>query len=336
MLTSYVYKKWFLLLLFLFVSFSIFAAKIPEWYEHKAVVYPEEFYITAIGEGNSKLEAELAALANISMYFNIKTDVVNVLERTMMELDGKNYSFSKQTNIDESTRVNSSSEFFGVQFADSFFVDGKYTILAYIERDLAFDVYVQRIKDAAAKLEALLIIAEDYNNPISGLEAAEEAVPIANYVAELMKMARIVKKSTDTIFISTEALVQRSYIAKEICKESLVFQLIVENDYENMIYTTISDLLENEGYSLSSTNGTCTIPVLVSVEKEESVAGIFLYCNLLVKITDGTGNDFFSYSRSFPKKGGKTQRQAYNRAFQEIQAELNATFIEEFNARLKR
>ncbi|MBO5137528.1 MAG: LPP20 family lipoprotein [Spirochaetaceae bacterium] len=336
MLSSFINKKSVLFLSFFLLSFSVFAARVPEWYEHRSTVYPDGFYITAVGEGNSKLEAELAALANISMYFNIKTDVANALERTMMELDGKNYDFSKQTNVNESTKVSSSSEFFGVQFAECFFVDGKYTTLAYIERDLAFDVYLQRIKDAASKLESLLLVAEDYNNPLSGLEAAEEAVPIANYAAELMKMARIVKKSNDRIFASTEALVQRSYTAKEICRQNLVFQLVVQNDYENMVYTTISDLLEGAGYALSSTNGTCTVPVLVTVEKEESEAGVFLYCNLVVKIADGTGSDFFSYSRSFPKKGGKTQRQAYNRAFQAIQAELNATFMAEFNARLKR
>ena len=68
--------------------------KVPEWYEHRATLYPDGFYISAVGEGDSKLEAETSALATISMYFNITTEVSNELERKMREYDGKNYSFS--------------------------------------------------------------------------------------------------------------------------------------------------------------------------------------------------------------------------------------------------
>ena len=103
-----------------------------------------------------------------------------------------------------------------------------------------------------------------------------------------------------------------------------------------MIYTTISSLMEESGYAVSKYNGVCTIPVKITVEKTESSSGIFLYCGLVVKIADGTGKDFFSYSRTFPKKGGKTERQAYNRAYQVIQEELKNSFIQEFSERLIR
>ena len=57
---------------------------------------------------------------------------------------------------------------------------------------------------------------------------------------------------------------------------------------------------------------------------------------MTIKISDGTGRDFFSYSRTFPKKGGKTEQQAYNRAFQVMQEELKNSFIQEFSERLIR
>ena len=192
------------------------------------------------------------------------------------------------------------------------------------------------VKTYIAKIEGLLFTAEDFNNPLSGLEAAEEAVPIADYIAELMKMARVVKKCDETFFVEEEALVQRSYSALEICRQNLTFQIVIDNDYEDMIYTTISSLMEESGYAVSKYNGVCTIPVKITVEKTESSSGIFLYCGLVVKIADGTGKDFFSYSRTFPKKGGKTERQAYNRAYQVIQEELKNSFIQEFSERLIR
>lgn len=329
-------KKSSLFFVLLLCNLFLFAKNVPEWYEHREVVYPDGFYITAVGEGDSKLEAEVSALAGISLYFNIKTEVTNELERTMKEIDGSSYSFSKKTEIDEKSKVTSQSEFFGVQFDECFFVDGKYTTIAYIERDSAFDVYYQRIKSASSKLQALLYTAEDYNNPLSGLEAAEEAVPLADYVSELMKMARIVKKIDESLFMEEEAYVQRAYNSFEICRQNLTFQLVIENDYEDMIYTTLSSLMESAGYSVSKYDGVCLIPVKISIEKTETSSSVFLYCGLNVKIADGTGKDFFSYSKSFPKKGGKTESQAYNRAFQVMQEELKNSFIQEFSERLIR
>lgn len=34
-------------------------AKVPEWYEHRSTVYPDGLYISAVGEGDSKIEAEI-------------------------------------------------------------------------------------------------------------------------------------------------------------------------------------------------------------------------------------------------------------------------------------
>ena len=47
-------------------------------------------------------------------------------------------------------------------------------------------------------------------------------------------MARTVKKVNDNYFSQTESCIQRIHTALEICKQSLVFTLTVENDYENI------------------------------------------------------------------------------------------------------
>ena len=340
MMITLVMKKKFYFIFCLFVlPFFAFTAenRIPDWYEHKEIVYPSEFYISAIGEGLTKEEAEINAIAQISLYFNTTTAVSNELVKKYSEVESENYyDFYSSTQIQEKSNISSNAEFFGVQFDNYFYLDGKYYTLAYIERSSAFDVYNQRIKINTAKLENLLLVAEDYNNPILGIYAAEKGVVIAEVTSELLKMARIVKKVNDSYFLETENFIQRIYSALEICKQNLVFTLTVENDYEDMVYLTLSDLLENNGYNLSKTDGVCSVFVTVTVDKEENSAGIFLYCGISVEGKTGTGETFFSYSRSFPKKGAKQESFAYKRAFQEIQKELNETFIQEFNAKLKK
>ncbi len=331
-------KSLFFVLLVSFCTFLTFAAekKVPDWFEHKELVFPSEFYISAIGEGLTKEEAEIKAISQISLFFNTTSEVSNDLLKKYSESEyGKNYYFSSSTQIQENSKITSSAEFFCVQFDTCFYLDGKYYTLAFIERNAAFDVYNQQIKINTSILENLLLTAEDYNNPILGLEAAEQGVLIADLTSELVKMARIVKRVSENYFLETENYIQRIYSALEICKKNLVFTLTVENDYEDLIYLTLSDLLENNGYSLSKTDGVCSIPVKINVDKEENSAGIFLYCGISIEGKTGTGQTFFSYSRTFPKKGAKQESFAYKRAFLEIQNELNRTFIQEFNAKVK-
>jgi len=48
------------------------------------------------------------------------------------------------------------------------------------------------------------------------------------------------------------------------------------------------------------------------------------------------GETVFSYSRNFPKKGARTESFAYQRAYQAIVNELEATFINAFSAKIKK
>ena len=327
------------LLLFLIVSVAFAqnrAQKIPEWYEHQAVVYPPDFYITAVGEGKTREEAETAALSTISLYFQTTTDVCNDLLKRYNETErGDSYSVFKDTQITEKARVTSQSEFFGVQFAQGFVVDKKFTTLAFIERESAFEVYDQRIKMNVATLRSLLPIAENYNNPIFGFEVASQGIPVVELTEQFVKMARLTKKVDGGYFAEAESLFERMKNAYQISKANLIFKISVENDFEDMILRTLSDLLEGGGYSVSQTNGVCALPVKVTVDKNQSSGGTFLYCGLVVNLETGTGEKIFSYSRNFSKKGAPTEQMAYRRAYQAIQKELQDSFMAEFEQKIR-
>lgn len=323
--------------IFLFLlTVNCFAAKIPAWYQNKEVAYPSDFYITAIGEGKTKEEAEIKAIASISLYFQTTTDVCNTLVKNYNEFEkGDIYKLTKYSSINEKSKITSNAEFFGVQFAQGFIVDGSYTTLAFIDREGAFSVYEQRIKNNTSIIESLLLTAEDYNNPIFGFEAAKLAIPVAEMNTQLLKMARLTKKVSENYFEKDDSYIQRVYSAYEICKNNRVFYISVPNDYQGMVKRTISDLLEKQGYNVSSVNGICEIPVDITMTEDETETAFFVYGGLVINVTTGTGEVIFSYSRNFPKKGGKTKDMAYKRAFQDIEKELKASFVSEFNSKIK-
>jgi hypothetical protein len=57
----------------------------PSWYLDTELEYPRNRFITAIGEGRTRTDAETAAIAAISLFFNTKTDVRNEIIREFNE-----------------------------------------------------------------------------------------------------------------------------------------------------------------------------------------------------------------------------------------------------------
>ena len=213
--------------------------------------------------------------------------------------------------------------------------DDRTIILAYINRDDVFKVYDQRIRNNVDVLKALMTVAEDWNNPVYGIRAAEIAKPIIDLTAEEARMARLIKNVPDDYFTDVDDLVKRVNVALEFCKTHLVFKISVKNDYENMLKQALGDILEDAGYEVSDENGYLTIDAKVTSDVEKNDAGIFIYAGFAVTLKTHDGKDFFSYSRNMPKKGHKSESMAYKRAFQSIQTELESSFMEEFNAKLK-
>lgn len=329
-------KAVFSVIILTFCSIYSLFARVPDWYEHKDAVYPSDFYITAIGEGKTKEEAEIKAIALISIYLQTTTDICNSLIKNYNECEKDDiYNLYKTTSINEKSIITSNAEFFGVQFAQGFFTDGLYATLAFIDREGAFAVYEQRIKNNSSIIKSLLLIAEDYNNPIYGYEAAKLALSLADMNVQLLKMARLVKNVVGNYFDEDNNLIERVYTAYEINKKNRIFYISVSNDYQGMIYRTVSNLLESYGYNISKVNGICKIPVEISVTKEKTDIAVFLYCGIVVNMTTDAGDVIFSYSRNFGKKGGKTEDTAYKRAFLEIENELKSTFIDEFSSKIK-
>jgi len=328
--------KKFLISLFSFLLVAQLFAQKVDWYLDRQSVYPNKLWITAEGTGDNEEAARKNALENISLYFQTSTNVVIKAISNFNEASAQNNTLTQSNkSLKKTSTITSTADFFGVQFTTPIQTGGKTVVLAYINRDDVFKVYEQRINNNIDVLEALIAIAEDFDNPIFGIRAANIAKPIADLTAEEARMARLVKNVPEDYFAKADDLLKRVNIALEFCKSHLIFKITADNDYDNMIKQSLGDLLESAGYGVSDENGWMTIDAEITADKEKNDTGIFIYCGLSITIKAHDGEDFFSYSRNFPKKGHKTESMAYKRAFQGMQQELNATFMNEFNEKLK-
>ena len=86
-------------------------------------------------------------MAEISLYFNAKTDLLmsSVSEACKVEKNGESFSSSEES-YGENLNISSEAEFFGVAFTDVWYEKKSDTfyVLAYIDRNEALSVYRDR------------------------------------------------------------------------------------------------------------------------------------------------------------------------------------------------
>lgn len=315
------------------LSFAV-SKKAPAWMEHREVSFPSEIFVSATGEGESEEEAKSNAISQISLFFNTSTTVCNELIKKYNEAEsGKSYNYIEETDIKESAVIHSQADFFGVQFTDCFSAKKRVFVCAYINREDAFKVYESTVKQNAAAIQGLLLSAES-GNPVRAKKDVERAVSVADITAQMIKNARILKNVSPSYFESSEKLIAKSYEVLQSCRENLIFAIFVDGDYNNAVSAALSEILEKNGYATAK-NGSArnAIRASVSAEESETAAGVFLYCTISIEAALDGRKPYFSYSRTFDKKGGRKKADAYRLSYKMIQNELEKSFLSEFEER---
>lgn len=306
----------------------------PGWFSHKELLYPADQYISVVGEGGTEAEARDEAVAEIALFFKTTADICNELLRTYNESEtSTTHSVANHTATIERARITSQTDFFGVQFTNSFAAAGRVYVLAFINRNDAFTRYESDIKQNVSVLQYLLSYAEDRRNAVIGYNCAKSAVSISALTAELIKNARAIKPADAARFSNAESLIERSYAALKMCRENLTFTIAVTGEWQSTVYTTLAQLLEARGYAVVAAEepATTTLSVQVTADERKTAAGIFLYSTISVVALATDNKPYFSYARTFDKKGALRQADAYRLTYAMICDELKRSFIAEFD-----
>lgn len=126
----------------------------PAWYSNPASVYPDNLYISAVGSGSSRRNAEADALGALSQVFRAEVTVDQSMQERYRELAGASGTLS-QTEIEmtQSIDIRSSQTLLNVQYGDSFTDErGRVHVIGYIERAPTARVYSELIAKNGAQV----------------------------------------------------------------------------------------------------------------------------------------------------------------------------------------
>lgn len=134
------------------------SSDLPEWYLNPQAVYPDDIYLTAIGTGDSRRDAEQQALAGLSQIFeaDISVDVRTSERYSELMTAGGNVSES-EVQLAQNTNVRSNQTLLNVQYGEAAVDDvGRVNVIAYIERLPTGRVYTDLIARNATQVERFL------------------------------------------------------------------------------------------------------------------------------------------------------------------------------------
>lgn len=309
-------------------------AEAPSWLKKPEKDYPTSQFVRAIGEGASQKQAQNDALSSISRYFDTKTEVITGSIKEMnATIEGDETRFSSAQAFRQVSSISSSAEFFCVNFTEGFYNEktGKYSILAYINKNEAAKIYRDRISNLLDAISSYQNYAKTENETFLAAMALHKALKLSDVTQKYIAAEGKLVPADSGKYLNEEKKLHLLESEYSSLKKQMTFSITMTNSdsrYDG-VFTSMSQILSERGYSYSLKNSAYKIVLDISAGEESTQAGEFVRPSVNVLVVNNAGNGVCTYSKSFSKIGGKSLEQAHSRAAAKISADLKENFLAE-------
>ncbi len=162
----------------------------PDWVANPKSVYPENEYLVAVGEGDTRRTAENTADANLSRIFeaHIESD-----ERLFDQTHETNNTFERTTDFTTAINILSSQTLFNIQHAEAW-KDGKGRVhaVAYLDRRKTAAIYRDKIDEQTARVHFLVAQASSTDDLLKKYAALRAAARHAKENKVLLRQLQVI------------------------------------------------------------------------------------------------------------------------------------------------
>jgi hypothetical protein len=334
-------SRWFIvtILCALFIRAASAQDRAPSWLLDTELEYPSSLYVAALGEGKTRAEAETAAVTAVSLFFGTKTEIRKEAIREFNETTTNTATgFSKKTYIGENAVIKSEEEFLGIRFAPPWHDSQRktWTVLAYINRREAGEIYESRINANMSAINALVEDAEREKEAMYACALLYGGLPIAGITEEYIQNAVLVDSGSAKKYDASLDRIQKLRSDYRALRGGLTFSVTVTGpDTAGRLTRTLRRLLEDNGYVISLQNPRYTVAARFTAMEEPSQNRIFIVPGITVQI-EGAGSAIFSYAKNYDRVASRDPTRAYGLAINTVEEDLERNFITQLTAMLGR
>ena len=296
----------------------------PVWMtdEGRLSIFPSTRFLSAFSYGSSAEIAQSKAAEQLSEY--IKSHIESSVDYC---LDDDNNSVSQKSSIKIDNLL------YAVEYTSAYYSEslGMYCVVAYIDRDKAFD-YVKPKLDLGLNVfvpeyQSSLELEDDFEKSI-GIQKARRVL-IEFY--EVYDFARAISPKKITSYESVNLLANESIMNLQRLRAKNLIYVQVEGDVENRFKSCIEDFFTNIAFGISDKNSaTCICECKVNftaAQKTETTYEVSSSYSLELK----KKNDIkLSFSKKLDKLSGFDARTAKRRAVLRVENDLKKNLMDIF------
>lgn len=291
--------------------------------------FPDSRYLAAIGEGDTKNEAEKNAMAKLSLIFESNIDVNQTLNEHFSEFsDDENSSLTYEAKTSKRTNVQSEQKLLNVKYGKhGVDKNGNNFAVAYINRSETASIYEEKIENNNSSIFAMENSAEMSDSKIFKYAAYNRASEMMNENIALMKQLYIISPHTND-FSSQISKYESIYRKKgEIASE---IKFVISNESNEDVINSLSSLLTSKGFKIAETGDYLVTSTMKYDKVDLGRKEIFYNWFVNVALSNAGNEIVFNFEKS-SREGGITESAAFARTKYAANDALKKNFITEFS-----
>ncbi|MFP4210569.1 MAG: LPP20 family lipoprotein [Alkalispirochaeta sp.] len=303
-------------------------AEYPEWYLNPQSVYPDDEFLTAVGTGDTRRDAEQQALSGISQTFEAQVSVDSRTSERYRELMSAEGTMSEtEIRLAEDTSVESNQTLLNVQYGEAAVDEqGRVHVIAYLERLPTSQVYRDLITRNGRQVDRFLTEAEESDGIIREYAYTSAAAVVASSNEVLIDQLNIIvpgmARTVQLPYVFDDVIQRRADIASR-----MGVSVSVAGDTDGRVTSILRQALSDERFPLVDSGSTLSVEGVISINEIPSNADFqSVRWTVSLGMIGPDGRSLVNYDEE-NRASGISQEAARAFAYQDIEEAVSRDFV---------
>ena len=325
------------LICMLFVSCGSDSSNAPDWILNPSSVYSDSEYVSAVGEGISRQEAERAATAALTREIRQRVQAEIVAEQNVANNgDG----WTQTNNLTSSVDTTSDVEISGITIQEVYSVkrNGEETwyALALINRQQTGNSYKTKAQSNIEVINAKIAEAKRNPNTFSSAEILHQAVVLAEETDMYLDILNVVNNKMRSLIRPEYGNAQAIAELERQMRAAVNVYIDVDQDVNGRIQAAFKSVLKKYSVTTSLDKDTASYVLAVSAsfttfEMPDVSNKYARYTLEAAMVEQATGDTVFTFAEN-GREAHLTESEAIQRALRTTEQAINQKFSAQFGA----
>jgi hypothetical protein len=302
----------------------------PEWVEKRERMYPSLIYLSAVGNGFSRQDAENDALNGISKIFN---STIDGSTQTIRKVNEDNESIKKSLDLIRDIRVSTNTKLLNTDIKENYFNEeqGTHYALAVMDKQRTRVIYQERIRENNGQVNNWMAAVSNSENQFEKLKylgQSKELIDVNTLFAQMLKILGDIHTKAEDKYTLQMIEKERNTIL-----DKFIVEINVSEDFPKSVRNEIESQLNQFGFKISSTNSNILVNCEYKEEQTELAGNDAKFINYSFKVSfiEKTGNKEIASFEDSGRSGQLTLSAAKKKVELKIKKNIEKNLINFIN-----